>query len=143
MIYPDLPQLALSVRQPWVHCIFDLGKPVENRDWSTKIRGPVCVHAAKGITRDEWLDGLGVARHVAELQPELKGRVFPSIKDMPRGGIVGTVEIVDVVEQMDSPWFFGRHGFVLANPKPCEFIPVRGQLGFFDWRKNLEETTND
>lgn len=141
-VLATLPQLALSIRQPWVHCIFNLGKPVENRTWATKYRGPVCIHAAKGMTANEWLDGLYVAR--AALHPEGQtGLIFPGRKDerrLPRGGIVGTAEIVDCVTRHESPWFFGPYGFVLANPKPCEFIPVKGALGFFDWRKNLEAT---
>lgn len=54
-----------------------------------------------------------------------------------RGGIIGVAEIVDCVEASDSPWFFGRYGFVLRNARPVEFIPVKGALGFFDWCKNL------
>jgi hypothetical protein len=139
---PILPRLALSIRQPWAYCILHLGKPVENRDWSTRIRGPICVHAAKGMTQQEWLDGLYTVRAVGDVTPWPEGQVFPAMKELPRGGIVGTVDIVDVVEDYPSPWFFGHYGFVLANPKPCEFIPLRGQLGFFDWRKNLESESN-
>ncbi|MBB3608618.1 SpoVK/Ycf46/Vps4 family AAA+-type ATPase [Rhizobium sp. BK602] len=135
MSYDDLPQLALSIRQPWVHCILHLGKPVENRDWSTKIRGPICLHAAKGMTRDEWRYCLETARYAGAGFDDL--RTFPGMNDLPRGGIVGTAEIVDVVTTMGSPWFFGRYGFVLRNPKPIDFIPVKGALGFFDWRKSL------
>lgn len=136
-----LPQLALSVRQPWVYCIFEFGKPVENRTWATKYRGPVCIHAAKGMTTNEWYEGLDTAREAALTDISLAKKKFPAGKnDFLRGGIVGTVEIVDCVTRHESPWFFGPYGFVLANPKPCEFIPVKGALGFFDWRKNLEAT---
>lgn len=48
------------------------------------------------------------------------------------GCIVGTVDIVDCVSKSDSPWFFGRYGFVLANPVAFEKpIPCKGALGFF------------
>jgi len=57
-----------------------------------------------------------------------------------RGGIIGTAEIVDCVEHSDSPWFFGPFGLVLENVKPTSFIPVKGALGLFDWRKKLENT---
>lgn len=138
MIYPHLPLKALSVRQPWTWSILHLMKPVENRSWSTNYRGPVALHAAKGMTEDEWYDGLYTASQAAKVTPFILGMKFPGRKELQFGGIVGTVEIVDVVTEMDSPWFFGPYGFVLANPKPVEFIPVKGALGFFDWRKNVE-----
>ncbi|BCH56028.1 hypothetical protein RvVAR031_36380 [Agrobacterium vitis] len=140
-LYPELPLRALSIRQPWAHCILHFGKAVENRIWSTNIRGRVCIHAAMGMTQVEWLGCLDVAREASERYPgSLTGKTFPPFKDLIRGGIVGTVEIVDVVTNMDSPWFFGPYGFVLRDPQPVEFIPVKGALNFFDWRKNLRET---
>ena len=57
---------------------------------------------------------------------------IPALKSLDRGGIIGRVEIVDCVERSDSPWFCGKFGFVLANPKPFPFVPCKGQLGFFE-----------
>lgn len=130
-----LPKLALSIRQPWAHSIIYKGKTVENRSWSTQFRGRVCIHAAKGMTNAEWQDGLETYR---ANNPSIDDDIaFPWKVDLKRGGIVGTVEIIDVVTFMDSPWFFGPYGFVLSNPQPVDFIPVKGALKFFDWRKNL------
>jgi len=47
------------------------------------------------------------------------------------GGIVGSVVITDSVETCYSPWFGGPWGWLCDNPTPCEFVPCRGQLGFF------------
>ncbi|WP_159953160.1 ASCH domain-containing protein [Rhizobium sp. 18065] len=140
MIHPSLPMLALSVRQPWAHCIIHLGKPVENRKWSNKVRGEVCIHASLFNKIEEWMKALSTYQATRPGCEALKA--FPPSNTLLRGGIIGTVEIVDVVTQSDSPWFSGPKGFVLANPKPCDFIPVKGQLGFFDWRKNLSEATD-
>ena len=41
--------LALSIQQPWAWLIVNGFKDVENRDWPTKIRGIVGVHAGKKI----------------------------------------------------------------------------------------------
>lgn len=57
---------------------------------------------------------------------------LPSYEDLERGGIVGSVEIMDCVGNSVSPWFVGRHGFVLRDPQPLPFRPLRGQLGFFE-----------
>ena len=102
---------ALSIKQPYPHHIFYDGKDVENRDWSTRGRGWFIVHA--GISKSE-LDR-DDDRHQA----------------MPRGGVVGVARITDCVEQMDSMWFNGRYGFVLADAFPLPLIQCRGALGFF------------
>lgn len=62
---------------------------------------------------------------------------IPEPADLPKGGIVGTARIVDCVAQHASPWFFGRWGLVLADARPVKLIPVKGCLGFFDWRDQL------
>lgn len=99
---------ALSIKQPYPHHIFHDGKDVENRDWPTKGRGWFIVHA--GVSKSELAN---------------------SQMDLPRGGIVGMARIVDCVTDMDSSWFFGKHGFVLRDAFPVPLIACRGQLGFF------------
>ncbi len=109
---PDpLPKLALSIRQPWAHRILHEGKDVENRSWPTRFRGPVLIHAGKGV------------------DPEDRAEV--KRLGLPLGGIVGVMEIVGCVNQMDSEWYFGPWGFVIRNARPLDFIPCRGALGFF------------
>ena len=99
---------ALSIKQPYPHHIFYDGKDVENRDWPTKGRGWFIVHA--GVSKTELAD---------------------SQMHLPRGGIVGMARIIDCVQAMDSHWFFGKYGFVLADAFPVPLIPCKGALGFF------------
>ena len=124
---------ALSIRQPWAWAILYAGKDIENRSWKHPYRGPVAIHAAKGMTRNEWAEGYDVLRAI-------RGRATPFVspQDLKRGGIVGVAEIIDCVDQSDSPWFFGRYGFVLAKARPVPFIPLRGQLGFFPLPAEVE-----
>lgn len=126
--------IALSIRQPWAWHILHSGKDIENRDWPTKFRGRVLVHAAKGCTRDEWENGNDPLWHCGGPTIEL-----PALAELPRGGIVGSVEIVDCVTGSDSHWFAGRFGFVLRDPQPLPFTPWRGQLGFFDVPLTMEQ----
>lgn len=49
--------IALSIRQPWAWHILNSGKDIENRDWPTRFRGRVLIHASKGMTRAEYEDG--------------------------------------------------------------------------------------
>ena len=123
---------ALSIRQPWAWLILNAGKDIENRDWRTHVRGRVLIHAAKGMDFHEWGTAWDFVRGIgASHKAMVEGRGI-TIDTIPRGGIVGSVEIVDCVSESESPWFFGPYGFVLANPKPLPFTPMRGQLGF--WR---------
>ena len=137
-----LPRFALSIRQPWAWAIINAGKNIENRDWRTGFRGPVCIHAGKGMTADEYNGFIRTIHGVSLTHPFPPGDRVPHATDLQRGGIIGVAEIMDCVEESPSPWFFGRYGFVLANVRPVEFIPVKGALGFFDWRKNLQEPTH-
>jgi hypothetical protein len=123
--------LALSIRQPWASLILLAGKNIENRKWKTRVRGPILIHAAKGMTRREYLDAmdfaytnnLGRIRHLIDsFEPY----------NLPLGGIIGSVNLTDCVYQSHSPWFQGPYGFVLCDPRPLPFIPFTGQLGFFD-----------
>ena len=141
-MYEGLPVLALSIRQPWAWAIINEGKDIENRSWSTRIRGPICIHAAKGMTNAEWdeaMDFIDQSFPKPLASQVGRRRSASGSTDARRGGIIGTVDIVDCVERSRSPWFFGRFGFVLENVQPVDFIPVRGALGFFDWRKNVTE----
>lgn len=120
--------IALSIRQPWAWLILHAGKDIENRSWATKFRGRVLVHAAKGMTQDECERAIDFAHYGCGISLDV---LRQGIGAMERGGIVGSVEIVDCVTRSDSPWFMGEHGFVLRDPKPLPFIPCKGKLGFF------------
>jgi len=113
--------LTLSIQQPWPWAIFNLDKDIENRTWKTNIKGTVLIHAGKKIDKEGY----------DYLSTGMKYKL-PKIPGLKIGGIVGSVDIVDCVEKSDSKWFIGPYGFVLRNPKTIVFLPIRGQLGFFD-----------
>ena len=129
-----LPQKALSVRQPWAWAIIHAGKDVENRSWQAvnhglKMRGRIALHASSGLGKAEFED--------ARAFIESLGISCPPPSDLERGGIIGSVEVIDVVNDHDSEWFFGPRGLILANPEPHDFIPVKGALGYFNWRDHV------
>ncbi len=122
----DPPSRVLSIRQPWAWLIIHAGKDIENRNWSTKFRGRIWAHAGKGMTRDEYFDADYFVRR------SFGGKItLPPYEDLLRGGIIGSVDIVDCVSKSDSPWFFGKFGFVLSDPQTFPFYECKGQLGFF------------
>jgi hypothetical protein len=134
---------ALSIRQPWAWliCRPDLTTPVqrafaassgtmkdiENRDWSTTFRGRFLIHASQGMSRAEY-DQCALFVETC-VHACLK---LPAFEALERGGIVGEAELVDVVDDSCSWWFFGHYGFVLRDQRPLPFRPCRGALKFFE-----------
>jgi len=135
----ELPKMALSIMQPWAWLIVNGHKNIENRDWPTKFRGPIAIHAGKKVDDDaETYLAQGIHPVVGNMIAGSSGMMDYPYPIQQRGGIVGVGEIVDCVEQSDSEWFVGRYGFIITNARPVDFIPVRGKLGFFDWRQQME-----
>lgn len=127
----NLPPIALSVRQPSAWAILHGGKDVENRTPGS-IRagrmepGRVCIHAATGMTEAEY-------RYIAWKMQAI-GVACPPPAALPRGAILGTVEVTGIVTQSDSPWFGGAAGLALRDPRPLDTpIPAKGALGYFRW----------
>jgi hypothetical protein len=112
------PHRVLSVRQPWAHLIVAGIKRIENRVWTTRYRGPLLIHASK-----RWYD-----EPVGDIE-QRHGITIPH--DLPLGGIVGVVDLIDVITASDDPYFVGPFGLVLANPRPLEFIAMPGKLSIF------------
>lgn len=123
---------ALTLRQPWAHFVIHCGKRVENRRWPTKFRGTFLVHAAAGVTRDEYEDAVAFALRKAEVPAD---RV-PRFEQLARGVIVGRARLVDCSPGpqlgTEDPWSFaGEYGFTLADVEPLPFVRCRGALGFW------------
>lgn len=128
-----LPDLAISVRQPWAWGLVYAGKDIENRSpgaikWMERmapIAGRRAIHASKGMTREEYEEARDFMASIDV--------VCPPAAELLRGGIIGAVTVTGVVKQSASPWFFGPCGMIIADPQPCEFVPAVGQLGYFKW----------
>jgi hypothetical protein len=120
---------ALSIRQPWAWLILHAGKDIENRNWqlrnpALRFRGTCLIHA-----------GIALQPISDELRAWVKrtaGVDLPRSDEFPRGGIIGQVDVIDVVRTSPSPWFEGPCGLVLANAKPLPFRACRGYLGYFN-----------
>lgn len=130
-----LPELALSVRQPWAWAIVYGGKDCENRGpvmlrhLPKPIERRIAVHAAKGMTREEYESARDFMASI--------GVMCPPAAQLLRGGIIGSVDVVSVSMPSKPPasrWFFGPRALMLRNPLPCEFIPAVGERGYFRWQ---------
>jgi ASCH domain len=110
---------VLTIRQPWASAIFVAGKNVENRTWRTHYRGRLWIHAARHASRreqDRWTDEHGL---------------WVPQEPLPRGAIIGAVELVDCVEDSESPWALaGHYHWLLCKPMLLERpVPRAGELG--------------
>lgn len=118
---------ALSLSQPMAWAVFN-GKAIENRNWNTKYRGRVIIHAAKSFNWEHY-------NWLAENDNRLNlSSPLPSFRsEFVSGALIGEVDILDCVQDHTSLWFFGKYGFVLANAKLySKPIPCKGKLNFFE-----------
>lgn len=116
---------ALSIRQPWAWLIANGDKDIENRSWNTTYRGEFFIHASKGMTRKEYEE---CSNFLYNIDPAV---VLPHKKELSFGGIIGVATLAACVTESKSPWFTGRFGFVLEEPRVLPFMPCQGKLQFF------------
>ena len=115
---------ALSVRPPWAHAINHMGNTIENRSWKPRYRGQLLIHAGKAMTKADYED-------FAQFIKSRRLGAVPEPEDFRRGGIIGKVDFLDVVQSSRSAWFGGPIGWQLCKPKALPFRAWKGQLGLF------------
>ncbi len=132
---PDrLPELALSVRQPWAWAIVSGWKDVENREWKPanpglRFRGAAFIHAGLREDTEAIEDVMEMVSEQTDLPiHELKERYE---RERRLGGIVGMVEFTGWTVLSRSRWFCGPYALLIRNAQPLPFIPCKGRLGFF------------
>jgi hypothetical protein len=136
---------GLSVRQPWAYLIAEKHKPIENRrNWcQPRYRGELAIQAAKGMTRDEYLD---VADMLVSFFPGIE---IPPFRELTRGAIVCVVTVIDCLEphglrlaypnEMLAWWDEDQHGLVLDEVQALrEPVPCSGMLGLWTVPPEIE-----
>lgn len=131
---------VITVKQPWARLIAQGVKNIENRTWKTNYRGRVLIHASSipvkminpnsVFTKEQW----------NSLSDGIQKEIICG-KDYVNSAIIGSIEIVDCVQNHPSVWAEkGVYNWVLANPilfdKPIE--GVKGKLSFWEYEL-LEE----
>jgi hypothetical protein len=107
------------------------GKDVESRAFPTAQRGRVLVHAAsERASLRESMARRAEVSFLAGLPPSALPRI------LMRRAILGSIEIVDCVEDSRSKWAVpGRHHWICRNPQPLDepIHDVDGELEFWRW----------
>ena len=129
---------ALPIRQPWAALIVCGAKDVENRTWTTKHRGPLAIVASAGLhldAHDAANATIGKLVAGSEYAKRYANAVFhmKTTGASMRGGLVGVVDLVDIVRDSKSPWAIdGHYHWILANARAVPFAAVKGRLQLFD-----------
>lgn len=128
---------TLTIKQPWADLIVAGIKDIENRTWKTAYRGRVLIHASKTPCS---LGELVVYPLTALAKNVELGKYAPG--QFTNGAIIGSVDIVDCVENHPSEWAEkGVYNWVLANPKRYDnpICNVKGMLGLWDYKGDINE----
>jgi len=151
---------ALAVRQPYASLIISGSKLIENRSWATYYRGPLAIYASKTVTAADikferefcadrnipfpdafplggiigLVDLLGVFTPVAEKSGDFyQDATGQWMKFIQAGDKERCLPAFD-----DMTWYEDDSvGWVLANPRPVQFVKFSGRLGLFEVPDNL------
>ncbi len=92
------------------------------------MQGRIAIHSAQRPARNQ--------RQLAAMLED--AATWRACHESPNGAILGTVELVECVEESDDYSFFGPYGFVLASPRPLRKpIQVRGSQRFWTVPPNI------
>ena len=146
VIQPEtLPEIAgywcLSTRPPYSHWLSNPAlfsahhippKTIENRDWSSRHRGKILIHASQTFESE-------ALAYWGRRLPGLQIVVPQRKKEYVLGAIVGVAQLVDVITESNDPWFCGEYGFVLEDAQPIEPTPYPGALKIFEVPRSIVE----
>lgn len=128
--------LALTISQPYASLIASGEKWIENRQWETKYRGPLAIHAGKGT---QYLDRKQLVGYPAGVVAVANLAACFSLADLDRLGdrlaTVGlTIDDVRQHEHAEGPWcWLLREVRRLRVPYPCG-----GAQGLWRWEPSVE-----
>lgn len=152
---------CLTLTQPWATLIAIKAKRIETRSWATSYRGPLAIHAAKGLGPVGGKSGLYELCMREPFFSALDAAGYRTGLDLPLGAIVATCYLLDVriigVELNGVPtiaaddmltftpilgnerafgnYSAGRFAWLLGNVQALpEPIPAKGALGLWEWQ---------
>lgn len=105
---------ALTLTQPWATLVAQGAKRIETRSWTTDYRGPLAIHAAKGLGPVEGISGLDTLCAASPFYDALWPIIgveehLYDVQRLPRGAIVAVAELVDCRCTGDDVREYGAH----------------------------------
>lgn len=120
---------AITIRQPWASLIAAGVKTIETRSWSTKYRGPLAIHAGKhndgsffpcAYVKGTLFDHPRVVERRTLRLPNGIEIPHPGIESWPRGAVVATCTLADVVQIGPGVMWNGTPERLDGQPLPPE-----------------------
>ena len=108
---------ALTVRPIWADAILRGPKRIENRSWLPGPHRAIALHAGAHDTAGDIQRALGLGWSG-------DGRV--------KSAVVAVLDLGEVIESSDDPWFHGPYGWTIVRVCPVVPVPMSGRLGL--WR---------
>ncbi|HSI28374.1 MAG TPA: ASCH domain-containing protein [Methylophilus sp.] len=125
---------ALSLKQPFAWLIANGYLLVDDRSWGTQYRGPILIHASKGLYEEYY-------QHIRSNTDV----PIPDRDKLEYGGVVGIAKLVLCSKPGELPagisreqraHFGGVHqeyyGFLFEQARPLPLMPCAGKLGIFE-----------
>lgn len=107
---------AISLWQPWASAIALGAKRIETRHWSTRYRGPLAIHAAKRVNKNELIYYACCWNWCGAMRRDFG--TGPMWETLPFGAIVATCDLTDCRPtgsfrggELDEPRYPDRGGF--------------------------------
>ena len=140
---------AISLLQPWASLVVMGIKTIETRNWATKHRGTILIHAGKSKAGSIFADDLPIKKHIYDFYK------------LPFGACIGKVEIVDIIpadklevslDEMDTLTYerkaFGeysdkRYAWILENASMLKTpISMSGMMSVWEVPSGFLELLN-
>ena len=142
---------VLSLTQPWATLVAIGAKTIETRSWATRYRGPLAIHAAKGLGSIGGPLGLMALCRTEPFHCCLVAAGYTGTSQLPFGAIVAVCTLDDCFqftsestanlsaqELAFGDYTPGRYGFRLSNIRQLDApIPARGSLGLWNYEGEL------
>jgi hypothetical protein len=125
---------ALSLKQPYAWLIANGYLLVDDRTWGTQYRGPMLIHASKGLY-EQYYDYIKANTDIP----------LPSKDKLEYGGVVGIANLVLCCQPGNIPAGISRQqrahfgglnqayfGFLFEQARPLPLMPCPGKLGIFE-----------
>ncbi len=108
---------ALTLTQPYATLIAIGAKRIETRSWATSYRGPLAIHAGKGLGPVGGISGLRDLCHdddyfypvLRDRLTSIQGSPIRPIDALPLGAIIATCDLVDCCLISESVTAFTLH----------------------------------
>jgi len=158
---------CLTLTEPWALLVAIGAKRIETRSWGTSYRGPLAIHAAKGLTK--WAKQFMMEPVCCKAVASLGFMARAWCPAYPLGAVIATCKLIDCVQMRelsygldgqpvgiigqytnmltDRPnerelgeYSVGRYAWILSGVQCFEKpIPATGALGLWEWKPAAEQ----